>query len=124
MHAEYATAWLSGDGSPPPVEPAAVELVVDVFDACDPMLATPPLGDVPPQPATSTPLRSAPSPGRPLPQADGRRLVAIIGVFDVVLHVVSFQLEQDRALGRLYDIDGFGKVSPPGRWASPPAKPC
>jgi len=33
-HAEYATAWLSGDAELP--DPAAVELVVDVFDTCDP----------------------------------------------------------------------------------------
>src|ERR1700685_1921784 len=54
MHAAYATAWLPGEDSPPPVEPAAVELVVDVLDACDPRLATPPVGELPSQPVTST----------------------------------------------------------------------
>jgi len=56
-HAEYATAWLPGEDElpDPPLDPAAVELVVDVFDVCEERLATPPLGDVPPQPATSRP---------------------------------------------------------------------
>src|SRR5580698_1516200 len=49
-HAEYATAWLPGEDSPPLVEPAAVELVGDVLDACDPRLATPLVGELPPQP--------------------------------------------------------------------------
>src|SRR5271154_2885562 len=59
MHAEYATAWLPGEDSPPPVDPAAVELVVDVVEVCVPRLATPPLGEVPPQPATSTPTATS-----------------------------------------------------------------
>jgi hypothetical protein len=56
-HAEYATAWLSGDDElpDPPLDPAAVvELVVDAFDVCDPRLATPPVDELPPQPVTST----------------------------------------------------------------------
>jgi hypothetical protein len=54
MQAEYATAWLPGEDSPPPGEPAAVELVVDVVEVCVPRLATPPVGELPPQPPTST----------------------------------------------------------------------
>ncbi len=55
-HAEYATAWPPGDAEllDPPLDPAAVEFGVDVLDACDPRLATPPVGELPPQPATST----------------------------------------------------------------------
>src|SRR5580658_337938 len=63
-HAENATAWLSGEDSPPPELPAgrgAVVLVVEVLDACDPRLATPPLGELPPQPATSTPAAISPA---------------------------------------------------------------
>jgi hypothetical protein len=54
MHAEYATAWLPGEDSPPSFGPAAVELVVDVVDARDPRLATLPVGALPPQPVRST----------------------------------------------------------------------
>src|ERR1700683_839285 len=55
MQAEYATAWLPGEDElpDPPLDPAAVELV-DVLDACDPRLATPLVGELPPQPVTST----------------------------------------------------------------------
>jgi len=54
-HAEYATAWLSGEDElpDPPLDPAAVELVVDVLE-CEERLATPPVGELPPQPVTST----------------------------------------------------------------------
>jgi hypothetical protein len=73
MHAEYATAWLPGEDSPPPVEPVAVELVVDVLGACEERLATPPLGDVPPHPATSTPAAIS----AVARQAATRRLTAV-----------------------------------------------
>jgi hypothetical protein len=74
MHAAYATAWLPGEDSPPPGDPAAVELVVDVLDACEERLATPPVGELPPQPVTST-LRAMRAAAR---QATPRGLTGVL----------------------------------------------
>src|SRR5580700_461496 len=43
---------------------------------------------------------------------DSRR-APLTTVFGVALHVVSFAARKGRALGCLYEIDGFGNVAPP-----------
>ena len=124
MHAEYATAWLPGEDSPPPVEPAAVELVVDVVEVCVPRLATPPLGDA----AAAARHEHARCDQRRrqtghYSQAD-RRPVAVISVFDVVLHF-RLLLSSKRSCAELLVRDRrFREGIAARRWTSPPAKPC